>query len=456
MKINKGMHIHFVGIGGIGMSAAAALSLERGVTVTGCDLQRNRYARKMEEAGCQIWYHHESAHLDGVDMVVYSSAIAPENPELVHARNAGIPVYKRAIYTLMLMSDQKLIGIAGSHGKTTTTWMTAHTFINAGVEPSMMVGGTVPELYGNFRIGSGEWFISEVDESDGTLTEISPDIAVVTNIDAEHMAFYKDMATLENAFRTYCENVQPGGTLIINGDDPVLRKIAADCDCTVLTYGLNEPADIRAENILVQDLHVQFDIICKGERIADVRLAFCGEHNILNSLAAFGAAFSGGLGKEDIVRSLESCRPVARRFEMAGKMDDVICINDYAHHPTEVKAVMRAVELHLEQFRKVYVFQPHRYTRLRDCWDNFLLTLNTTNILIVLPVYTANEEPIEGYTSRRLVELLCEAGVKAEHVKDSLLCSHLDTLVEKGDCVVFMGAGDIGERYSEYSERFSR
>lgn len=456
MKITKGMNIHFIGIGGVGMSAAAYLSLERGVKVTGCDLQSNRYTQGLRGKGCTIWYDHHESHVKDADLVVVSSAVAPDNPEIIFAKKWKVPVYKRALYTLMLMKEKKLIGISGSHGKTTTTWMIAHIFINADMEPNLMVGGTVPDIYGNFRIGKGEWFISEVDESDGTLKEIYPHVAVITNIDREHINYYKSLKRIQDAFKAFCTNTDKNGAVVVCGDDRSCMEMVKGMKRKVITYGFSNTSDIMASRIQFKGLHTVFNVRYKNSDYHDIRLQFCGKHNILNCLAAFGAAASQGLPEETILKGIETCRPVARRFELAGAMDDIMVVNDYAHHPAEIQSVMKAADNHLKHFRKIYVFQPHRYTRLRDCWDDFILILNKIEILIVLPVYSANEQPLEGYTSQRLVEALLKKGVKAEFMKKNLVVKHLETIVKKGDCVLFLGAGDIGEMYHEFAERITK
>jgi len=443
--------VHFIGIGGVGMSAAASISLERGFSVSGCDLQRNKYTEQLEQKGCTVYYSHSPDHVENADIVVYSSAIPPEIEELKEAFTKDIPVYKRAIYTLKLMEEKKLVGVSGSHGKTTTTWMTGHAFLSTGLEPSLMVGGTVPELYGNFRIGTGEWFISEVDESDGTIREINPFISVITNIDSEHMDFYKTKGSLSDAFCSFCSNTAREGSVILCGEDEGCRKLGEQLDREYCTYGFSNTCDVYASDISEQDLYSEFTIIYKETTYSNVRLQFCGEHNILNSLAAFSAAVSGGIDPAKVVKSIELCRPVGRRFELSGNRDEVVLINDYAHHPTEIKAVLKAVETHFNSFRKIAVFQPHRYTRLRDCWEKFLHSFSSTNILIVLPVYSANEEPIHSVNAKRFTESCRESGIQAEYIKKDLVCRHLDTIVRKGDCVMFLGAGDIGDVYSEFA-----
>ncbi|MFH1708541.1 MAG: UDP-N-acetylmuramate--L-alanine ligase [Planctomycetota bacterium] len=456
MTNGNGKRVHFMGIGGIGMSAAASLARERGYRVSGCDLKRNRFTDALAAKGCRIEFSHDPAHLEGVDIVVYSSAVPEESPELAQARARNIPVYKRAIFTLKLMGDRRLIGVTGSHGKTTTTWMVAHTCIEAGLEPSMMVGGTVPGPYGNFRIGTGPWFVSEVDESDGTITEIRPHIAVVTNVDREHLSYYGTAAALEAAVAGFCAGVGPEGTAVLCGEDPVCRRIAGELPRRTLTYGWSGERDIHAAGVTRRQLHTMYDLHYQGETYRGIRLAFAGEHNVLNSLAAFGALVSAGLTPDQAIRGLETCRPVARRFEMAGSVDDVLLINDYAHHPTEIKAVMATVDAHLDGMRKIYVVQPHRYTRLRDCWAEFVSVLSSTKTVIVLPVYSANEDPIEGVSSQRLAEELVRRGVHAEHVQRGMVTGHVETLVRKGDCVVFLGAGDIAEVYHECARRLGR
>lgn len=447
--MKENMKVHFIGIGGIGMSAAASLSLQRGFEVSGCDLQKNKYTDMLEKKGCTIWYSHSVEHVQDADMVVYSSAIPPEMGELACAFKRDIPVYKRAIYTIKIMEEKKLIGISGSHGKTTTTWMTGHAFLNTGLDPSLMVGGTVPELYGNFRIGSGGWFISEVDESDGTIREINPHISVITNIDSEHMDYYKNRGMLRDAFRAFCTNTERAGTVVLCGEDEGCRELEQNLDRKCITYGFSDSCDVTCSDVREKDLYSVFNLVYKEDIFRNIRLQFCGEHNILNSLAAFSAAVSGGVDPEKAVRSLELCRPVGRRFELSGSRDDVVLINDYAHHPTEIRAVLKAVDTHFSSYRKIAVFQPHRYTRLRDCWDQFLHSFSSTNILIVLPVYSANEEPIQDIHSKRFVESYNESGGEAEYVKKDLVCRHLETIVQKGDCVLFLGAGDIGDVYRE-------
>ncbi len=451
----EGRRLHFMGIAGIGMSAIAQIAYERGALVSGCDLRGNRQSESLVAKGVVCHLGHSASHLDEApDTVVYSSAVPHENAELVAARDAGIEVISRSNMLARLMGDRRSISIAGAHGKTTTTWLIANMLINAGMDPTVMVGGQVPTLNGNFRQGSSEWFVTEVDESDGMLLEIEPEFSVITNIDAEHLDHYSGIDEIVDTMRRYLQQTRPGGTVIGCCDDERVAGIVGQSGVEVVTYGFGEGADLRADLHELTNCHATFDTEGMGDSLSDVILDMPGEHNVKNALAAIAVARRLGIGDEVIRDSLKTCPRVGRRFEIKSRHKGIRIVDDYAHHPTEIAATLKAARPSTER-HLVAVFQPHRYSRTGALVDEFGPAFVAADHLVVTAIYSANEPPVAGMTGAVVAESARKAGCKVvEYIpnRESIL-EHLTSILKPGDTVLTMGAGDIGTLGDELAER---
>ena len=452
----KGKHVHFMGIAGIGMSAIARIALERGAVVSGCDLKANSSSHGLVEKGAHCYLGHSPQHLNGggIDLIVYSSAIPQENAELGLARERGIEVISRSNMLSRLMDDRTGIAVTGAHGKTTTTWLIANILINAGLDPTVMVGGVVASLDGNFRQGSSEWFVTEVDESDGMLLEISPTVSVITNIDREHLDHYSGIDEIVATFEEYVSRTRPGGTLVGCVDDARVAALLEKSGVETVTYGLGDGAQYRAEMQELTNCHAIFDVQAPGGGIEGLTLAMPGEHNVKNSLAAIAVARHIGIEDEIIRMSLLTCARVGRRFEIKSREGGVRIVDDYAHHPTEIAATVRAARPSTEG-RLVVVFQPHRYTRTRALADEFGPAFVETDHVVVTSIYSANEPPVAGLTGAVVAESARKAGCgSVEYIPNrESIVEHLVSYLEPGDTVLTMGAGDIGTISGELSER---
>ena len=452
----SGKHIHFMGIGGIGMSAIARIALERGAVITGCDLKANGPSSKLVDAGAVCYLGHSPTHLghEPVDTLVYSSAIPQDNAELKAARENGIEVISRSNMLSRLMEDRAGIAITGAHGKTTTTWLIANILMNAGLDPTVMVGGVVPTLEGNFREGAGDLFVTEVDESDGMLLEITPTYSVLTNVDAEHLDHYSGIEEIVETFAEYLSRTRPGGKVIGCVDDERVAGLLGDCGFETIGYGLGKSASLRAEMKELTNCHAAFDVRGFGGDLPELNLAMPGEHNVKNALAAIAVARIVGVEEEIIRMSLLTCPRVGRRFEIRSREAGIRIVDDYAHHPTEVAATIRAARPSTDR-RLVVVFQPHRYTRTQALSREFGPAFLDTDHLVVTAIYSANEPPVAGLTGAVVAESAREAGCRSvEYIpnRESIL-DHLASILEPGDTVMTMGAGDIGTLGDELRER---
>jgi len=455
MKVS-GTHVHFMGIAGIGMSAIARIALERGAVVSGCDLKANRSSQGLVERGAVCLLGHSAQHLNGggVDLVVYSSAIPQDNAELDAARARGVEVISRSNMLSRLMADRTGIAVTGAHGKTTTTWLIANILINAGLDPTVMVGGVVESLAGNFRQGDSEWFVTEVDESDGMLLEVEPTVSVITNIDREHLDHYSGIDEIVATFEKYLSQTRPGGKIVGCVDDERVAALLADCGVETVGYGMGEAAQYRARTHELTNCHAVFDVECPGGALENVTLAMPGEHNVMNALAAIVVARHVGVEDEIIRESLMTCPRVGRRFEIKSREGGVRIVDDYAHHPTEVAATIKAARPSTEG-RLVVVFQPHRYSRTKALAEEFGPAFAETDHLVVTAIYSANEPPVAGLTGAVVADAARASGCgSVEYIpnRESII-EHLASYLEPGDTVMTMGAGDIGTISDELSER---
>jgi len=447
MKIlSKVKKIHFVGIGGIGMSGIAELLINLGYEISGCDLKESSITKRLESLGAKISYHHDKGHINGTDVLVYSSAISLDNPEIVEAQKKAIPVIPRAEMLAELMRFKFGIAVSGAHGKTTTTCMIASILNAANIDPTVVIGGKLSIWNGsNARLGQGDILVAEADESDGSFLSLSCVIAVVTNIDYEHMDYYKSMDKLREAFIEFINKVPFYGTAIICSDNEELMKIVPYIKRRYLTYGLESEADLKARNIKKKNFGTSFEIIYENKSLGEIYVGMPGIHNVLNALAAIGVGVELDLDIQVIKEGLKNIGGLERRFQIKGKQKDIIIMDDYGHHPTEILATLRTIKEWWPERRLIVVFQPHRYSRTKALFDKFAKSFDDADLLILNPIYPASETPIKGISSKMLVDAIKEYGHK-----DVMLCKGFDetlsillSMVKPGDMVLTLGAGNI-------------
>ncbi len=440
----KARCIHFVGIGGIGMSGIAELLLNLGYQVTGSDLKRSDVTERLEGLGARIDYDHVGRLVDESDVVVRSSAVAGDNAEIVRARRQGVPVIPRAEMLAELMRLKHGVAVAGSHGKTTTTSILASMLEAGGLDPTVVVGGKVNQLGTNARLGQGEILVAEADESDGSFLTYSPTVAIVTNIDEEHLSHYGDMDGLRDAFTTFVNRLPFYGLAVLCLDHPEVQNLLPRVEKRYVTYGTSSQADWQVSDLSYDGLATEFDIRFQGERIARYHLPMVGMHNVLNAVAALAVAEELGVDREIAREALESFAGVQRRFTVRKETRGVMVVDDYGHHPTEIRAALAGARQALDR-RIVAVFQPHRYTRTRDCFDEFATAFNDADAVVVTDIYPASEEPIEGIDSSTLVDAMVSRGHHDACYVPELdgAALHLAKTVRPGDVVVTFGAGDV-------------
>jgi UDP-N-acetylmuramate--alanine ligase len=442
--------IHFVGIGGIGMSGIAEVMHQLGYQVQGSDLSDSYVVEKLRKAGIAVTIGHSPENLGDAAVVVCSSAIKDDNPEIEAAAERRLPRVKRAEMLAELMRMQKTVAVAGTHGKTTTTSMIAALLDNGGLDPTVINGGIINRYGSNARLGKGDWWVIEADESDGSFLRLDGTIAVVTNVDPEHLEHYGSFDAVKDAFVEFIENVPFYGLAVMCVDHPEVQGVLSRIrDRRVVTYGFSALADVRADTVTPVPGGSKFDALIlgrDGERrtIEGVHVPMPGRHNVLNALAGIAVALELGLSDEAIASGFEKFEGVKRRFTKVGEIDGTIVIDDYAHHPTEIRAVLSAAREGAEG-RVIAVMQPHRYTRLEALMDDFQNAFNDADVVFVTPVYPAGEEPIEGVDAAALAEGLRARGHRMVSAVTDLddLCTALRDLAAEGDMVICMGAGDI-------------
>jgi len=447
MKIfGKVKHIHLVGIGGIGMSGIAELLLNLDYFISGSDLRKTEVTEHLSDLGGKIFLGHRPQNIDGADVVVFSSAVKGDNPEIVEAREKSIPVIPRAEMLAELMRLKYGIAVAGSHGKTTTTSMIASILTKGGFDPTVVIGGRL-NIWGgsNARLGRSDFLVAEADESDGSFLALSPSIAVISNIDHEHIDFYRSMDNLRKTFIDFINKIPFYGRAILCVDDKEVQGLIPELTKSYLTYGLNPQSDIRASGISKEGLNTTFDVIFKNRLAGNVTISIPGEHNILNALAAVGVGLELDIDFKYIKEGLKDLGGLKRRFEIKDERDGILFLDDYGHHPTEIMATLSAAKECCPDRRLVVVFQPHRFTRTRDLYDKFVISFNQADFLIITPLYGAGEDPIEGVDSKALYQGIRNHGHRAVTYCDSTedTISELLDQIRPGDIVLTLGAGDI-------------
>jgi UDP-N-acetylmuramate--alanine ligase len=442
--------IHFIGIGGIGMSGIAEVMHILGYKVQGSDVSESYVVEGLRKAGIPIRIGHHPDNLGEAAVVVTSTAIKKDNPEVACAYERRIPVVRRAEMLAELMRLKSTVAVAGTHGKTTTTSMVAALLDAGGIDPTVINGGIINAYGSNARLGSSDWMVVEADESDGSFLRLDGTVAVVTNIDPEHLDHYGSFERVKDAFVEFVENVPFYGAALLCVDHPEVQTIIPRLrDRRVVTYGFAAQADVRGDNVVPVPGGNRFDVTVRNRAgevrtIEGVQLPMPGRHNVQNALAAIGVALELGIPDEVVVRGFERFGGVKRRFTKVGEVEGLTIIDDYGHHPVEIKAVLAAAR-EGAQGRVIAVVQPHRFTRLRDLMEDFQGAFNDADVVYVAPVYPAGEEPIEGVDARVLVEGLKERGHRAARTVSGPeeLCSQLRDLGARGDMVICLGAGDI-------------
>ena len=449
-------HVHFVGVGGIGMSGLAEILRNLRFDVSGSDLKEGDTTRRLARFGVRIDVGHRAQNVSGSDVVVYSSAIDSTNPELLQARQLGIPVVSRAEMLAELMRVKYGVAIAGSHGKTTTTSLVATVLSAAGFDPTVVVGGRMAALGTNARLGEGDLLVAEADESDGSFLRLTPTIAVVTNIDPEHLDHYGTHERLKQAFLQFVEKVPFYGLAVLCLDHPDVQDLLPQIQRRHVTYGLSPQADYSARAIEFEGTSVRFSAYRRQESLGQFSVRMPGAHNVLNTLAAIAVADELAVPLDVLRESLSSFHGVARRFTVTATVDGVVFVDDYGHHPAEVRATLAAAR-RAYSGRVVVVFQPHRYTRTRSLFEEFTKAFNDCDLLVVIPVYPAGEKPIVGATGERLADAITVHGHHSVHYSESFdaVAELLTPQLRGGDVVIALGAGDVNKVLKVIQERMN-
>lgn len=454
-------NIHFIGIGGAGMSAIAYVLLKRGYNVSGSDMQAGHTSMHLAEEGALVYMGHAASQVDGADAVVISTAIHPNNAELVAAKQKNIPVLHRSDVLAAILNNADGVAVAGAHGKTTTSAMISCIAAESGIDPTIIIGGEVSSLGGNARNGAGRFVVAEADESDGSFLKFYPHIAVVTNIENDHMDHYGTEENIYQAFKKFVGQVQPGGKAVLCIDNAKVKRLAGETKTSVITYGMDgSGADYTVKDICYGVNGTAYKLYYKNEFVTEVKLIVPGRHNVLNSMGAFAAAREMGVEVSSILASLHKFGGAKRRFETKGKVGGVWVVDDYAHHPTEIGVTLRAAR-QTKPNRLLCVFQPHRYTRTQLLFNDFCRCFEGCDELIIVDIYAASEDPITGVSSEHLAEGIAKAtGQMVKYIpRLSKAEEYLESQVQSGDLVMTIGAGDVfkvGEELVRELERKSK
>ena len=456
VKLKGKKHIHFIGIGGIGMSAIAFVLLKQGHKVSGSDVKRSRIVEKLESLGGKFHEGHNEKNIEGADIVVFSSSITPENPELKAARNKKIATLHRADMLALIMNGRKGIAVTGAHGKTTTSSLIAHILYRAGLDPTAILGGEVKSLEGNARVGKGEHFVVEADESDGSFVHLKPFYSVVTNIDAEHLDYYRNMEEIISWYLKFIEKIKPGGKLFACGDCDNLRRALRGYPKEVVTFGLSAGQDIYPDKIKMHDSHSEFEIVYRGRRLGPAAINIPGIHNVSNAMAAFAVALEIGLDFGMIKKAVKDFTGAARRFQVKYSGNGIKIIDDYAHHPAEIKATILAAR-NWEPARLIVAFQPHRFSRTKYLKERFGSCFDMADRLILTDIYAASEDELDNVSGKSIYEEVKKHGHKdVVFLPKKGLKEYILRDIKRGDMVLMMGAGDITSIAGELAQELSK
>ncbi len=457
MSHKRFQEIHFVGIGGIGMSGIAEVLLNLGYKVTGSDLLKTEITRRLESLGAKVFEGHRMSHVKQPDAVVISSAVSQTNPEVVKAVKLKIPVIPRAEMLAELMRMKRGIAIAGTHGKTTTTSMIGTMLAACGVDPTVVIGGRLNRWGTNAKLGQGELLVAEADESDGSFNLLSPTIAVVTNIDDDHLDYYKNLENIKRAFATFLNKLPFYGAGIVCGDEKNVISILKNIKKRILTYGISDHCDYQAKNIHFKNMTSRFDVYFKNQKLGDIQLQVPGVHNVKNALSAVVVGRELDLPFQKIRKGLASYTGVQRRFQIRGEVSHVTVLDDYGHHPTEIEATLAACKKVWPKRRLVVVFQPHRYTRTKDLLKKFATAFHDADLVLVTEIYPAGEKPIPGVRSEKLLPLLKKHKKNVHFIsRREHIAYELEKMIKKGDVVLTLGAGDVWKAGEELLELMKR
>lgn len=451
----KDIHkIHFVGIGGAGMSALAKILVEKGYEVSGSDLHGSELVEKLKELGAKVYEGQAAEHVHGVDAIVVSTAIRDTNPEVVEAKRQGIQKLHRSDINAALLNAAKGIAVAGAHGKTTTTSMLGVALDHAGVSPTIIIGGEVDYLGSNAKLGQGEYLVSEADESDGSFLKLRPHIAVVTNVENDHMDHYGTMDNIRKAFTQFIENVdKKSGYAVLCFENENIRNIAKQIDRKYLSYAIEQPADYQAAQIETNGAGISFDVMHEGKNLGRVALNIPGRHNVLNAMAAIVTGLSIGVSLEKMAAGLACFHGAKRRFQTKYRGQGIWIVDDYAHHPTEIATTLKAAK-QTNPKRLICAFQPHRYTRTQLLHKEYGSCFQGADLLVLTDVYSAGEDPIEGISGETvLAEVTKQTGQDVVYIpKREDMAAYLKSAAQEGDLIMTMGAGDIYKTGEELAE----
>lgn len=435
--------VHFIGIGGISMSGLAAILLKNGFKVSGSDMKESEITTRLQQHGAEIHIGHSADNVKNVDLVVYTAAVPSDNPELLFAKNNNIPLMDRAEFLGYIMKGHKYnVAISGTHGKTTSTSMLSHIVLSAELDPTILVGADLDIINGNFRTGESEYFITEACEYKASFLRFFPYIGVILNIDADHLDFYKDIDDIEATFKKFVSIIPNDGYAIGNADDFRVKRVLETASCNTLTFGLNE-GDIIAKDIHFNGRGSSFDVVYKGKELYTIHLHVPGSHNVLNALSAVASSIVLGIDEKAVIEGLEGFKGAHKRFEIKGSKDDITVIDDYAHHPTEIKATLKAAREYPHN-KIVSIFQPHTYSRTISLLDEFSESFNDTDELILMDIYAAREKDTGIVSSNMLGDKIRAKGIKCINVH-----SHAEALevakqkLSSGDLLLTVGAGDV-------------
>lgn len=436
------------------MSGIAQLLLRCGMKVSGSDLKAGRITEELKSLGAQIYIGHNPENIRGADTVIYSSAIREDNPEVVEAKNLNTPLKKRAEALAELMKDKTVITVTGSHGKTTTTSLASYLLMEAGLLPTVAIGGILKNIDTNACLGNGSYFVAEADESDGSFLYYQPKYSIITNIDREHLDYYGEFNAELDAFRAFISKTKDNGCVFFCYDDKNLKRLVADCKNRYVLFGLKEGADIYPKNIELKDLCSEFDCFFKNKFVDRFHLALAGEHNISNSLAVIALGLELGIDLGVIKRALLGYKGARRRLEVKFRDENYLVIDDYAHHPTEIKATLSAIQ-RLKHDRIIAVFQPHRYTRTKLLMEDFTACFDLADYLIVTDIYPAGEQPLEGINGKALFDKIKQRspGKEISFLQKEEIVAHILEIMKPGDLIITLSAGDIVKSSDELAKK---